>query len=676
MIYSKKMMRKLTAVIPPSFRKLWKEWDLRLAVLVSLTLQIILIILGHRRKYDPKHWIIFVAWSVYLAADAVATFALGALSNNLTDMYDEKEPLGANAELTAFWAPFLLLHLGGPDTITAYALEDNELWLRHLLGLVVQTTIAFYVFLMAWTGSRLSFLSILMFFVGLVKYGERTWVLRSASNDKLRESMFTCRRSNSRDNDLFRAENRVKIEGGYIVRPELVPEVQLPIDLSIFLHNDTISYEDKLLTAFGLLETTKGLFLDGILSSRDGDSSKSALRNLSSENAFEVIEMELGLMYDLLYTKSPLLYTVCGLSLRLLTFSVTCSVFGIFTSFNFKDKYSKVDRYITFVLLVVAIILEMWSAILQVSSDRFVIWLIRHKKTSTFQERPSFPLIPKSPRWSHKISQISLISFFKPLPGYKILKPLSIDKLLEEWWYLAYEEASKDLKKVIFQYFKEKAAETTPDKRKLKPWEKDSAPQKSKPSFLFVPIAGREADVKLIYEAPNFEEDVGKSILYWHIVTEVSYYLDQATQNTKQQFDTIDKHFGVDKISLQETVYRAANNLRKDCYRSEYEACTSFIHSYSDFRSSDTLLYDALDGVSRLKRKYEERPIAEKWNKLGCTWLEIVAYTASKCKGSQHGQQLRHGGEFLTHVWLLMAHFGLTDHFQISEPHITRLIFE
>ena len=53
-------------------------------------------------------------------------------------------------QLTAFWAPFLLSHLGGPDTITAYAMEDNELWLRHLLALGVQTGVALYIFLIAW----------------------------------------------------------------------------------------------------------------------------------------------------------------------------------------------------------------------------------------------------------------------------------------------------------------------------------------------------------------------------------------------------------------------------------------------------------------------------------------------------------------------------------------------
>nr|GEV96486.1 hypothetical protein CTI12_AA530670 [Tanacetum cinerariifolium] len=38
-----------------------------------------------------------------------------------------------NVDILAFWVPFLLVHLGGPDTITAFAIKDNELWLRHLL---------------------------------------------------------------------------------------------------------------------------------------------------------------------------------------------------------------------------------------------------------------------------------------------------------------------------------------------------------------------------------------------------------------------------------------------------------------------------------------------------------------------------------------------------------------
>ncbi|XP_031247367.1 uncharacterized protein LOC116105080 [Pistacia vera] len=93
----------------------------------------------------------------------------------------------------------------------------------------------------------------------------------------------------------------------------------------------------------------------------------------------------------------------------------------------------------------------------------------------------------------------------------------------------------------------------------------------------------------------------------------------------------------------------------------------------SCFLGLEGVLGEALEHIQKMT--HEEKDLAEKWNKIGCIWLEILAFTASKCKGRQHGQQLRSGGEFLTHVWLLMAHFGLTDHFlQPNKQEIVRLI--
>ncbi|KAI9160637.1 hypothetical protein LWI28_010189 [Acer negundo] len=178
---------------PSWVRKLWKEWDLQLMVLLSLTFQILLTFLGNRRKYSNKLWIRIVVWSAYITADSVATFALGILSSNLIELYDNdhgsSSSLDANTQLSAFWAPFLILHLGGPDTITAYALEDNELWLRHLIGLFVQTGMAISIFLLSWTAaSSLSILSLVMFLPGIIKYGERVSVLRSTTRQKHRQS--------------------------------------------------------------------------------------------------------------------------------------------------------------------------------------------------------------------------------------------------------------------------------------------------------------------------------------------------------------------------------------------------------------------------------------------------------------------------------------------------------
>ena len=118
--------------------------------------------------------------SFSLSADSVATVALGVISNNQGNSCNCKGSQLQN-ELTAFWAPFLLLHLGGQDTITAYALQDNELWSRNLLGLVVQLVMALYIFLLSWKVNWLSFLTILMLLARFIKYAERIWVMRLAN---------------------------------------------------------------------------------------------------------------------------------------------------------------------------------------------------------------------------------------------------------------------------------------------------------------------------------------------------------------------------------------------------------------------------------------------------------------------------------------------------------------
>ena len=59
--------------------------------------------------------------------------------------------------------------------------------------------------------------------------------------------------------------------------------------------------------------------------------------------------------------------------------------------------------------------------------------------------------------------------------------------------------------------------------------------------------------------------------------------------------------------------------------------------------------------------------MGEKWMMVSHVWVEMLCHAASHCGWIQHGQQLRRGGELLTHVCLLMSHLGLTEQFQILE---------
>lgn len=125
--------RQSTELFGPSVQHFWREWLLRGLILLSLTCQIVLAMLGNRRKYIDNIWVRSIVWLAYILADSVATMAIGVLSDATRQIYrsGDRNSLASEYELTAFWAPFLLLHMGGMDTTPAYSLEDNELWLRH-----------------------------------------------------------------------------------------------------------------------------------------------------------------------------------------------------------------------------------------------------------------------------------------------------------------------------------------------------------------------------------------------------------------------------------------------------------------------------------------------------------------------------------------------------------------
>ena len=117
--------RKVMEIFPPGLRAVMKEWQIQAMVLVSLSLQIILVLIGNSRKYSTSNKLSITVWVAYLSSDWSARVSLSVLSYNAGTIGDNT--IDPKFVITAFWAPFFLLHLGGPDTITAYFLDDNEL---------------------------------------------------------------------------------------------------------------------------------------------------------------------------------------------------------------------------------------------------------------------------------------------------------------------------------------------------------------------------------------------------------------------------------------------------------------------------------------------------------------------------------------------------------------------
>ncbi|KAL5824225.1 hypothetical protein ACOSQ3_020288 [Xanthoceras sorbifolium] len=90
-------------------------------------------------------------------------------------------------------------------------------------------------------------------------------------------------------------------------------------------------------------------------------------------------------------------------------------------------------------------------------------------------------------------------------------------------------------------------------------------------------------------------------------------------------------------------------------------------------RSQSVLFYGC-----RLAKQLQS--LEQKWEIISEVLVEMLTYAANKCRWKEHGQQLRKGGELLTHVRLLMVHLGLSEQYRIQmhyndQTHIRRISY-
>jgi hypothetical protein len=165
--------------------QLWNDWQLIAVVLLSLSLQQLLLCTGSLRRRTTPNWKTrFYFWALYVVSSPIAIYALGIISRASAG--------GADADIQAFWAALLLSHLGGVDDYTALSLEDNRLWVRRLFELSVQVVTTAYVFVRYVDDEEFRrFIAPfwLIFLAGMLKCAELVAALRQATMEEVIKSI-------------------------------------------------------------------------------------------------------------------------------------------------------------------------------------------------------------------------------------------------------------------------------------------------------------------------------------------------------------------------------------------------------------------------------------------------------------------------------------------------------
>ncbi|XP_031284295.1 uncharacterized protein LOC116143019 [Pistacia vera] len=447
-----------------------------------------------------------------------------------------------------------------------------------------------------------------------------------------------------------------------------------------------------------LFWTLRRLFADFVLSHHDTKRS-SFIHNKPQEDAFKLVAVEFGFMYDVLYTKATTIYSRLGIFLRCFCFFSHVSVSFVFLFAVDKHAYSPIDISITYVLLLGAVFLDLYAFIVLLLSDRTKLWLTEHNFNCNGL------LFNNRKRWSESMGQFNLLSLcLKDISSKTVraCKLFGINEILQKYQYLTWEDVNVDLQEMIFEKVRENSKKIEGGLFNIK---------------LCKELLAQRGDYALRQNScfnefgwSTIEVEFDHSILLWHIATDILYYVDYGDNTDDNRIPIgckISKRLsdymlyllvicptmlpkGIGEIRYRETCGGAKRFFRRKRKRQSIlrnEACQMLLEVNTDGslledskehikggRSLSVLFYGCklAKQLQKLKSGQYGWSHEQVWKMVSEVWIEMLAYSASHGGWKEHGQQLIKGGELVTHVRLLMAHFGLSDQYQIPKESVRR----
>lgn len=695
------------------------------------------------RKRSTSMVLRTLLWLAYLSADTVAIFVLGHLAVRAS------EP---RHQLMSFWAPFVLVHLGGQDTMSAFSKQDNELWTRHLLSLVTQVGVAGYVVAKAssWPDARLTAAMVIMFLSGFFKYAERTLCLYRASPASLRSDALHSL-SGTLEIQQHMQTNQAEIfdrlmSMGYMrgMLHKMSKGRSIGFDRSF--RWGTAGSEAKA-SSLGLGNQTKDTGAAFDIMSVDTPINRAEVilvaddlpvllaEFMSSANRFKAYDYVGAILvrcYKLLYTKSPLrqclcnfyretffhlgqsfcsfLYATCLFSPSLLYFlfqyASTPIALVLFTAAEKGGKLhtsSRVDIIVSYILLVGAIVLDASSAIMLIFSNMSL----------------NLPACSSRKQWSEELTQYSMIKrhAVQETSGMASIRQW-VGKRLGSWGF-----------KLGFGLLEVTNTPVTKDRTHIKEFILDnllgsgirkewniasSRGRLALQKWMDGRRSGRPESAsratKALVGSVSSSIDFPTSVILWHIATEICYYFGDKT-STDDSDDQLKKHkemsrelssyiaylvfkCGVMLTSNSQLLHDKVHDEIKEQQRGnnpgEKDVVSNLFKAKKDEEQQDSTVEiqrneepgdcDNADDDSHMQKLLQSSqnlyaPVlpracevaqelisitndAERWGLIAAVWSEMLFYTAPRCGGAFHYEHLSTGGEFITHILLLMFHLG------------------
>ncbi|KAE9459299.1 hypothetical protein C3L33_08811, partial [Rhododendron williamsianum] len=631
-----------TSYLSSTAQQLWSTWNIRVFVLVSLLLQCFLVLCASEKKRTNKGWLVTLISSAYYLAEWVAPFTIGLISNRYIGCVSAAGVINAN--LLAFWAPFLLLHLGGPDNVTSLSAVENDQWLVNRNRLCVKIWFAIIIIIQSLPNKPFHWASLMVFVAGVIKVVERIFSqLFARSNrpkcsnatlimqhdfEKLIETHLATRKAN-----LPTQVESVKLIPKKLKHCKLTRRDE---QLEFNIISDQLDGKSLLQFACFFYNNFKGLFTRDV---NYGDNQRQFSREFflrrSSDDAFRLVEIELSFLYEDRHTK----VATRNLVIRFVTLALLATASHSFYHYH-KKEFSKIDIGISYTLLSGALVLEIVYLLMALFSGRKVVAVNC---------------------WSLTPLLIRILEILHTRPLHEGMK-LKIE--------FTSGTVSKSLKDKIFGELctRSKLADKVETATLICSQRGDWA------------LMQRYSYHQLKWSLGEVE--YGRSFLLWHIATDLLLY----NINDSENHASYREHQFCKKISeymlylllmkptmiapiagnwvkiFWDTSLEAKRLFDKRSITDHKQACDAILSVDTNFKpvilkgdESASVLFDAC----RLAKQLLEFKEDNRWGLMSGVWMELLSYAAFHCEGTVHAQNPSEGGELLTFVWLLSNHLGL-----------------
>ncbi|PWZ44384.1 hypothetical protein Zm00014a_028988 [Zea mays] len=636
----------------------WNVWETQIMVLLSFMLQLFLLSTGSLRRRHISGLLRALIWLSYMGADVVAVYALGLFSQ-----YEDKYRLGGREAfantLPFLWVPFLLVHLGGQDSISAFSLEDNNLWLRHLLNLGTQGVLALYVLWKSFDRISVSILvpAMLVFVSGIIKYGERVWALKNASRDSL------IGRSSPNFMSLVRELGSNDVTGS----KEWYARLTVLLARGLFVGRTVLQ-----------VGAVGPAILDNGFKKCQG-----------IEEKLKMVAMELNMMFNLLYTKAIVLQRSSGVLFRCASQALMVVALVLFMIRREEGAHNnKVNVAITYTLFSGAIFVETCCVAAAIASH----WTRAHLENESsylhglYNFATSFFGAIHQCNKRHKMTL--LLSTTATLGQFNLMDycfamnsqprvfsyALSFIGLGKQWrnsWYVHHidDAGGNDMYWWIINRVLEYLATSSDDDLT------HTLPPHHPAAFGQLHVRRLNS----IFSLP-FEDALYRLHLYTDL--HLSRHFNNCSTSSvvppppeimrlKEECETLSNymmylmvmHPSMLPVSmaagdLQPKLLRwVTGHLRHGSRKTKLSVLEIYTRSEFEFQSghipgAGSPFEPEQNGSFHLQHSLTQ--IKE-------MWVRLLMYAAGKCGGELHARQLGEGGELITFVWLLMLHHGVGD---------------